>query len=110
MIGLNGSLDQLPAAFHDHFINDLLQPLLNWSDQDTPSSFRTEDQMIHDQMHTLSIMLIVHLPYLLLLFLLLFDFLYLYWLSSCVNICLDIASEELLEITNPESRNFPLFG
>src|SRR5215469_9530120 len=42
---LNGSLDQLPAVFHDHFTNDLLQPLLNWPDQDTPSSLRTEDQM-----------------------------------------------------------------
>ena len=100
----------LPALFHDHFINDLLQPLLNWPDQDTPSSLRTEDQMIHDQRHTLSIMLIVHLPYLLLLFLLFCSFLYLYWLSLCVNIGLDIASEELPEITNQESRNFPLFG
>jgi len=58
MIGLNGSLYQVPTALGANLIDDLLQPVLNWPNQDMPP-LRTKDQMIHAQMHTLSFMLIV---------------------------------------------------
>src|SRR2546430_10437435 len=110
MIGLNSQFDELPIILCDHLRNDLFQPFLNRPDQHTPSSLRTKNQMIDKQMHTMSIMLIVHLPYPLLLLLILFWFLSLCLLSLGVNVCLDVTPQELPEITDSESGDFSLFG
>ena len=110
IIRLNSQFDELPLLLCNHLRDDLRQPDLHRANQHTPSSLRTKNQMIDKQMHAMSIMLIIHLPSPLLLFLPFFWFLSLCLLSLCVNICLDVTSQELPEITHSESGDFSLFG
>ena len=63
---LHGSVDHMPPVFSGHIVHDLLQPFLNRTDQDTPPSLCTEDQMRDKKLDTMPIMLIVHLSCLLL--------------------------------------------
>ena len=59
MIGLDCRLGQLPTVLSDNFINDLFQPVLNWPNQHMPPSLRAKDEMVDNEMHTMSIMLAV---------------------------------------------------
>ena len=61
MIGWDSQFYQLPALLIDHLMNDLLQPFLNRTDQHATTPLWAKDEMVANEMHTMSIMLRVHL-------------------------------------------------
>src|SRR5205807_9442982 len=60
MVGLNGQFYQLPALLINDLMDNLLQLLLNRPNQHTTSILGTPDQMIHNEMHTMPVMLVFH--------------------------------------------------
>ena len=66
MIWLNSYLNDAPLVFRDHFLNDLLQPIMDGTMQYFLSPFWTENNMIDNQMNIMAIMFVFHvdtIPY-----------------------------------------------
>jgi hypothetical protein len=60
MIWLNSYLNDAPLVFRDHFLNDLLQPIMDGTMQYFLSPFWTENNMIDNQMNIMAIVLVFH--------------------------------------------------
>jgi hypothetical protein len=60
MIRLNGSLQDDPAVFGARWSDQFLAPLANLIHEHLFAAFRTPDEMIHDEMHVMFIVLRAH--------------------------------------------------
>ena len=60
MVWLNSQCEYLPVVFCCYFLNDVMQAFPNGANQDVPSSFWAENDMIDNQMNIVIVMFVFH--------------------------------------------------
>jgi hypothetical protein len=59
-MGLDRQRDDLPIVFMCHLVNDLLQTVMYWPDKHPPTPPGTPDDVVHDKVGTLLLVLVLH--------------------------------------------------
>ncbi len=60
MMGLDRHLDDLPIVCIWHLVNDRLQTVMYWPDKHPPTPPGTPDDVVHDKVDTLLLVLVLH--------------------------------------------------